>query len=81
MAVRQNDGSRQTGKKLIGKFGATWDVPDGEGGRTYRYTRVSAPMRLTLVNGVTTFGRGAFTGKFPGQYIGPVQPQPATTIE
>jgi len=38
-------------------------------------------MRLTLVNGVTTFDRGAFTGKFPGQYIGPVPPQPAKTIE
>jgi N-acyl-D-aspartate/D-glutamate deacylase len=49
-----------------------WDVPDGEGGRTYRYTRAPAPMRLTLVNGVTTFDRGAFTGNFPGQYIGPV---------
>jgi N-acyl-D-amino-acid deacylase len=49
-----------------------WDVPDGEGGRTYRYTRAPAPMRLTLVNGVATFDRGAFTGNFPGQYIGPV---------
>jgi hypothetical protein len=26
-----------------------WDVPDGQGGRTYRYTRAPAPMRLTLV--------------------------------
>jgi N-acyl-D-amino-acid deacylase len=49
----------------------TWDVPDGEGGRTYRYTRDPAPMRLTLVNGVATFDHGAFTGKFPGQFIGP----------
>jgi N-acyl-D-amino-acid deacylase len=48
-----------------------WDVPDGEGGRTYRYTREPAPMRLTLCNGVATFDHGAFTGRFPGQYIGP----------
>jgi N-acyl-D-aspartate/D-glutamate deacylase len=48
-----------------------WDVPDGEGGRTFRYTRAPAPMRLTLVNGVATFDRGAYTGAFPGEYIGP----------
>jgi N-acyl-D-amino-acid deacylase len=58
-----------------------WDVPDGEGGRTYRYTRAPAPMRLTLVNGVATFDRGAFTGNFPGQYIGPVPKQPAKAVE
>ena len=44
---------------------------DGEGGRTYRYTRAAAPMRLTLVNGVPTFDNGAFTGRFPGGFIGP----------
>jgi N-acyl-D-aspartate/D-glutamate deacylase len=48
-----------------------WDVPDGEGGRTFRYSRPPAPMRLTMVNGVPTFEAGAFTGNFPGQYIGP----------
>lgn len=48
-----------------------WDVPDGEGGRTYRYIRAAAPMRLTMVGGVPTFDNGAFTGKFPGQFIGP----------
>jgi N-acyl-D-amino-acid deacylase len=48
-----------------------WDVWDGEGGRTYRYTRAAAPMRLTLVNGVPTFDNGAFTGRFPGAFIGP----------
>lgn len=47
-----------------------YDVPDGEGGRTYRYTRDAAPMRLTMVNGAPTFDRGAFTGRFPGEYIG-----------
>jgi len=49
----------------------TWDVPDGEGGRTFRYTRDPAPVRLTLVNGIPTFDHGAFTGKFPGQFIRP----------
>jgi N-acyl-D-amino-acid deacylase len=48
-----------------------YDVPDGEGGRTYRYSRAPAPMRLTMVNGVPTFDQGAFTGKFPGLYVGP----------
>jgi N-acyl-D-aspartate/D-glutamate deacylase len=47
----------------------TYDVPDGEGGRTYRYSRPPAPVRLTLVNGVTTFDNGSFTGNFPGEYI------------
>jgi N-acyl-D-amino-acid deacylase len=48
-----------------------WDVPDGEGGRTYRYVRAPAPMRLTMVGGVPTFDNGAFTGRFPGSFIGP----------
>ena len=48
-----------------------WDVPDGEGGRTFRWTRAPAPMRLTLVNGVPTFDNGDFTGNFPGRFIGP----------
>ncbi len=48
-----------------------WDVWDGQGGRTYRYTRGPAPMRLTLVNGVPSFDNGTFTGRFPGEFIGP----------
>lgn len=48
-----------------------WDVPDGAGGRTYRYVRPPAPMRLTMVNGMPTFDHGAITGRFPGQFIGP----------
>ncbi|HEX7792159.1 MAG TPA: amidohydrolase family protein, partial [Afipia sp.] len=51
-----------------------WDVWDGKGGRTYRYTRAAAPMRLTLVNGIPTFDNGAFTGRFPGEFIGPETP-------
>jgi N-acyl-D-aspartate/D-glutamate deacylase len=52
-----------------------WDVPDGEGGRTYRYTRAAAPMRLTLCNGIPTFDHAAFTGRFPGRFLGPELPQ------
>jgi N-acyl-D-amino-acid deacylase len=48
-----------------------WDIPDGTGGRTYRYIRSAAPMRLTMVNGVPTFDNGTFTGKFPGLFVGP----------
>ena len=53
-----------------------WDVWDGQGGRTYRYTRAPAPMRLTLVNGVPSFDNGTFTGRFPGEFIGPTQSVP-----
>jgi len=48
-----------------------WDVPDGTGGRTYRYIREAAPMRLTLVNGVPTFDNGQVTGNFPGHFVRP----------
>jgi len=58
-----------------------YDVPDGEGGRTYRYSRAPAPMRLTMVNGVPTFDDGMFSGFFPGRYIGPADPVPAQAAE
>ncbi|MGF7151109.1 N-acyl-D-aspartate/D-glutamate deacylase [Sphingomonas zeicaulis] len=48
-----------------------YDVPDGEGGTTWRFTRQAAPMRLTLVNGVKTFADGAYTGNKPGEYLAP----------
>jgi N-acyl-D-aspartate/D-glutamate deacylase len=48
-----------------------YDVPDGQGGRTYRYTRAAAPMRLTLVNGEPTFDNGRASGRFPGAFVGP----------
>jgi N-acyl-D-aspartate/D-glutamate deacylase len=48
-----------------------FDVPDGEGGRTWRYSRAPAPMLLTLVNGVPTFDKGHFTGLFPGEILSP----------
>ena len=48
------------------------DVPDGDGGFIWRWTRDPAPMRLTLVNGVPTFENGAFTEQLPGQMLSPV---------
>jgi N-acyl-D-aspartate/D-glutamate deacylase len=48
-----------------------WDMPDGKGGTTWRFTRKPMPTRLTLVNGVPTFENGAFTGNKPGQFLSP----------
>jgi N-acyl-D-aspartate/D-glutamate deacylase len=48
-----------------------FDVWDGTGGRTYRYTRDAAPMIITLVNGVPTFDNGEFTGRYPGEFVSP----------
>jgi N-acyl-D-aspartate/D-glutamate deacylase len=48
-----------------------FDVPDGEGGLTWRFTRAAAPMRLTLVNGVATFDGAASTGETPGEFLSP----------
>jgi N-acyl-D-aspartate/D-glutamate deacylase len=50
-----------------------FDVPDGDGGTTWRFTRQAAPMRLTLVNGVKTFADGQYTGNRPGQYLAPTE--------
>jgi N-acyl-D-aspartate/D-glutamate deacylase len=47
------------------------DVPNGDGGMTWRWTRKPAPVRLTLVNGEPTFENGAFTGAFPGEMVSP----------
>ena len=47
------------------------DVPNGDGGITWRWTRPPAPMRLTLVNGEATFEGGKFTGRFPGEMVSP----------
>jgi N-acyl-D-aspartate/D-glutamate deacylase len=51
-----------------------WDVPDGEGASTFRYSRAAAPMRLTLVNGEATFENGSFTGRFPGEFVSVTAP-------
>ncbi|MCH2187680.1 amidohydrolase family protein [Myxococcota bacterium] len=48
-----------------------YDVPDGRGGHTWRWTRDPAPVRLTLVNGEATFESGAPTGARPGQMVRP----------
>jgi N-acyl-D-aspartate/D-glutamate deacylase len=49
----------------------TFDVPDGKGGNTWRWTRDPAPMRLTLVNGVATFMDGKATDARPGTFVTP----------
>ena len=51
-----------------------FDVPDGDYGVTWRYTRDAAPMRLTMVNGMPTFFEGRFTGAMPGEFISPSAP-------
>lgn len=48
-----------------------FDVPDGKGGKTWRFTRQAAPMRLTLVNGVPTFENERYTGATPGEFLSP----------
>lgn len=48
-----------------------YDVTDGKGGITWRYTRKPAPMKLTLVNGEATFRNGAYTGAKPGAFLEP----------
>jgi N-acyl-D-amino-acid deacylase len=48
-----------------------YDVPDGKGGFTWRWTRNPAPMRLTLVNGVATFQHGQYTAAKPGVMVSP----------
>lgn len=48
-----------------------YDVPDGKGGTSWRFTRPPMPTRLTLVNGVPTFENGAYTGAKPGQFLAP----------
>jgi N-acyl-D-aspartate/D-glutamate deacylase len=53
----------------------TYDVPDGKGGRTWRYTRAPAPMRMTMVNGTPTWINGRYTGAFPGAFVSPDVPQ------
>ncbi|GAB3279356.1 N-acyl-D-amino-acid deacylase family protein [Parahaliea aestuarii] len=49
-----------------------YDVPNGKGGHTWRWTRQPAPMRLTVVNGVTTFDGTAATDARPGVMVSPV---------
>jgi N-acyl-D-aspartate/D-glutamate deacylase len=48
-----------------------YDVPDGSGGKMWRWTRKPAPVRLTLVNGEATFRDGQQTTSRPGQMLSP----------
>ncbi len=48
-----------------------FDVPDGCGGFTWRWTRDPAPMRITLCNGVPTFDSDGATGEKPGVMVCP----------
>ena len=63
-------------REMIKKF----DVPNGKGGTTWRFTREAAPMRLTLVNGEPTFENGAYTGATPGEFLVPSRPVIATAM-
>ena len=48
-----------------------YDVPDGKGNFTWRWTRDPAPMRLTLVNGEVTFDGSESTDARPGEFLAP----------
>jgi len=48
-----------------------YDVPDGKGGYTWRWSRDPAPMRLTMVNGEITFDGKRGTGLRPGEMLAP----------
>jgi N-acyl-D-amino-acid deacylase len=47
-----------------------FDVPDGAGGTSWRFTRKPAPVRATIVNGQTVFDGKTYTGALPGALIG-----------
>ena len=49
----------------------TYDVPDGKGGTTWRWTRAPGPVRLTVANGEVTFDHGRFTDARPGEVLQP----------
>jgi N-acyl-D-amino-acid deacylase len=57
-----------------------YDVTDGKGGITWRYTRKAAPMKLTMVNGEPTFRDGAYTGSKPGDFLEPAQAEAPISI-
>ncbi|WP_380872659.1 amidohydrolase [Sphingomonas sp. DBB INV C78] len=57
-----------------------FDVPDGKGGTTWRFTRQAAPMRLTLVNGEPTFDGKKYTGATPGAFLAPANDAHAAAI-
>jgi len=48
-----------------------WMFPRETGDVLYRYIRAPAPVRVTFVNGIPTFDSGAFTGRYPGEFVRP----------
>ncbi|HAN26498.1 MAG TPA: amidohydrolase [Haliea salexigens] len=48
-----------------------YDVPDGKGGFTWRWSRDAAPMRMTMVNGEVTFDGQQSTPARPGEMLAP----------
>ena len=57
-----------------------WDMPDGKGGTSWRFTREAMPPRLTLVNGVPTYENGAYTGEKPGRFLTPANENAALAV-
>ena len=57
-----------------------WDMPDGKGGTSWRFTREAMPARLTLVNGIPTFENGAYTGNKPGKFLSPANENAALAV-
>ncbi|MDP4917336.1 MAG: D-aminoacylase, partial [Haliea sp.] len=49
-----------------------FDVPDGKGGFTWRWSRDAAPMRMTMVNGEVTFDGQQSTSARPGKMLQPL---------
>jgi len=48
-----------------------YDVPDGKGGFTWRWSRDPAPVRMTMVNGEVTFDGQKSTPARPGEMLAP----------
>jgi N-acyl-D-aspartate/D-glutamate deacylase len=48
-----------------------YDVPDGKGGFTWRWSRDPAPVRMTMVNGEVTFDGQKSTAARPGEMLAP----------
>jgi N-acyl-D-aspartate/D-glutamate deacylase len=57
----------------VAEWERIYDVPGGEEGKIWRWTRPAAPTRITIVNGVATFENGEPTGERPGQFVAPSQ--------
>ncbi|MEM8695993.1 MAG: D-aminoacylase [Pseudomonadota bacterium] len=58
-----------------------YDMDDGHGGKTWRFTRPAMPTRLTMVNGEATFENGEYTGAKPGEFLAPVNDNVDAALE